>query len=57
MANEINTQDPVSWWLAFGDGTPQSWGILGTALGIYRIVAFGKGVACETIIYIIHLTM
>jgi hypothetical protein len=36
MVNETNTQDPVRWWPS---GTPQSWGILGTALGIYRLVA------------------
>jgi hypothetical protein len=37
MVNDTNsnTQDPVRWWPS---GTPQSWGILGTALGIYRLV-------------------
>jgi hypothetical protein len=33
MVND--TQDPVRWWPS---GTPQTWGILGTALGVYRLV-------------------
>jgi hypothetical protein len=30
-----NTLDPVRWWPS---GTAQTWGILGTALGVYRLV-------------------
>ena len=35
MVNDTNTQDPVRWWPS---GTPQTWSILGTALGVYRLV-------------------
>ena len=34
-AQVSDNTDPVRWWPS---GTPQSWGILGTALGIYRLV-------------------
>lgn len=30
-----NNQDPVRWWPS---GTPQSWGIIGGAIGVYRLV-------------------
>ena len=32
--NVNNTQDPVRWWPS---GTAQNWGIIGTAVGVFRL--------------------
>lgn len=35
QTNNNNTEDPVRWWPS---GTTQNWGIIGTALAVYRMV-------------------